>query len=45
MENDLKKSWNLILQFLWQPCVSVHELNVTIVKSYFDPNKFWEYFN
>ena len=25
--------------------VSVHELNITIVKSHFDPNKFREYFN
>ena len=35
--------WELGAAEIW--CVSVHELNVTIVKSYFDPNKFRSYSN
>jgi len=30
MENDLKKSWNLIFQLLWQPCLKVNFLKILL---------------
>ena len=40
-KSRIRYQWEFWGAEIW--CVSVHELNVTIVKSYFDPNKFQEY--
>ena len=42
-KSRIKYQWDFWMAEIWR--ASVHELNVTIVKLYFDPNKFREYFS